>query len=524
MEEIDEHWILKNKKKLINKKCVVITGAGISVSAGIPDFRSKEGIFSHIKKKYNVNGTELFSYSFGLNPSTREIYLKFISEFKELSSSLSPSFSHNALKNFLNYQKKYTVYSQNICGLEKKAGIENLVHLHGDTENLKCMSCGRLHLFTHEHVRIFKEGKEIECIECKTKEKKRPSFRGYLHPNIVHYEEEHPNCAELIDKVIKDKHLNLLIVIGTSLKPYGVKQVIKYFLSNLQHNSNNYISLYINKESPNKLLSSFFTHAWIGSVEDFFKILFDSLNDNFNTKESKSNKENLLSKNNKELLSNLSNKSDNVLTKVKCIKNNISKGSKDRVKEVRNIKIKKTDKLINEENHSLIKSNVNLFQREETNDSSVINSFVEEMSSFLRESIIKDICSNDETLGSNNNKIKDKQKNISCKFKTNEITVNQCNISKDNKSNDTKDYKPNKNNQSSVNKNNDPNQSTKVKDNQSNKTDSIKYNKYRTIIFKDDGGLEVKLPEYHNNTPIKKKITKANPTNYSPLLKKNKEK
>ncbi|KCZ82091.1 hypothetical protein H312_00574, partial [Anncaliia algerae PRA339] len=149
---------------------------------------------------------------------------------------------------------------------------------------------------------------------------------------------------------------------------------------------------------------------------------------------------------------------------------------------------------------------------------------VEEMSSFLRESIIKDICSNDETLGSNNNKIKDKQKNISCKFKNNEITVNQCNISKDNKSNDTEDYKSNKNNQSSVNKNNDPNQSTKVKDNQSNKTDSIKYNKYRTIIFKDDGGLEVKLPEYHNNTPIKKKITKANPTNYSPLLKKNKEK
>ena len=67
-ENIDEGTEIKGKYpefiyKLKNhkfKKIVFLVGAGISTSAGIPDFRSEDGIFNQIKEKYNLDSPKLF--------------------------------------------------------------------------------------------------------------------------------------------------------------------------------------------------------------------------------------------------------------------------------------------------------------------------------------------------------------------------------------------------------------------------------------------------------------------------------
>ena len=52
------------------RKIMFIAGAGISTAAGIPDFRSKDGCFAQVQKKYNLSYPEqLFQISsFKANP------------------------------------------------------------------------------------------------------------------------------------------------------------------------------------------------------------------------------------------------------------------------------------------------------------------------------------------------------------------------------------------------------------------------------------------------------------------------
>lgn len=562
MQKINKEWILSNKKSLTNQKCVTITGAGISVSSGVPDFRSKKGIFAQIKEKYNTNGTELFKYSFGFNPQTRPIYLKFISEFKQLISSLFPSFAHKALKHFLSFQKKSTVYSQNICGLEKKAGIVNLVNMHGDTDFLKCMQCGFLHNFTESFAFSFSKNEEIPCSICKQKgeERRRVSFRGYLHPNIVHYEEEHPNCAELIDKVVKDRDLTFLIVIGTSLKPYGIKQVIKYFSSQLafkeeKRKKGTFVSLYVNTEAPNKVLSSFFTHFWHGSVESFFKTFFEVMGDPFEENQKKGPKVSVKISKGKEIKRGMEEVDGGV--KGCKIKGGVKESKEGEINGKNEGEIKEKEKEEKKE-EKLLASRENPFQSTKCQED-VFGSFVEEISSFIKEfSFVSEKEENGKVTElikiydkkeneKENEKEKEKENKVIFKeaiFKKEEIKKGE--IKKEGNKNVIKKEEEESKKEESVDK------QTDLRNQEENKKEVIKKevvkeevikkevikeevikkeetrksigNKYRTIILQEDGQLQVKLPTKQNLTPTLKKVTKANPRNYSPLLKKTKKK
>ena len=64
---VDATDLCRNTMKLLagSKRIVVVAGAGISVAAGIPDFRSSAGLFSTLKAdtKYKPSGKELFDVS-----------------------------------------------------------------------------------------------------------------------------------------------------------------------------------------------------------------------------------------------------------------------------------------------------------------------------------------------------------------------------------------------------------------------------------------------------------------------------
>lgn len=103
---------------LKSKHIVVHTGAGISTSTGIPDFRGPEGVWTLQEK--------------GIKP-------KFDVDF----SSAIPSKTHQALKALVDRGYVKFIISQNIDGLHLRSGIkrENLAELHGNFFITECPKC-----------------------------------------------------------------------------------------------------------------------------------------------------------------------------------------------------------------------------------------------------------------------------------------------------------------------------------------------------------------------------------------------
>ena len=275
MIHIDKSFLCKNSYLLSHKKCVFVIGAGISVASGIPDFRSPDGIFATLRKELKINGKELFTYDFGLKEGSRKIYLKYISSLKRLCDKALPNDTHKFLTTF----PKSRIYTQNINGLEEKAGMifsktENTkgIYLHGNLATISCQYCGFKKAFEEQEISCFENGIEVHCIKCEERRKhcvengirKKPI--GVMHPAIIHYQQIHPDGAFISKMCAKDLDCDLLIVIGTSLYVDGVKKLVKAFCRgpNVQGKR-----ILINLTKPNKEWENFFDYFYEGDCNEF---------------------------------------------------------------------------------------------------------------------------------------------------------------------------------------------------------------------------------------------------------------
>ncbi|KAK6089574.1 hypothetical protein P3W45_001456 [Vairimorpha bombi] len=274
---IDNNWISNNIHYFINKNVVIITGAGISVPSGIPDFRSKTGIFRDIKDKYKIKGENLFSYKFSLDESTRQIYLEYIHELKTIVDRSKPTDTHRFFKWYVKKSNKLRVYTQNIDGLEEKGGLDKdkLVYLHGNLKNLKCLYCGFTTEFTDKLHKNFKSN--LECMKCsETSNGRLKRIKRYLHTNIVHYHQDHPESDFISECIEFDSDCNLFIVVGTSMSVFGVRNMIKYF-TKLKSNRNNCIL--VNLDKCGSEMTKRFDYFYKGTADAFFNSVKSSIED-----------------------------------------------------------------------------------------------------------------------------------------------------------------------------------------------------------------------------------------------------
>ena len=103
---------------------VFFGGAGVSTESGIPDFRSKDGLYN---QRYKYPPEEILSHTFFIN-NTEEFY-KF---YKDKMNSLKyePNITHIKLTELENKGKLKAIITQNIDGLHQKAGAKNVLELH----------------------------------------------------------------------------------------------------------------------------------------------------------------------------------------------------------------------------------------------------------------------------------------------------------------------------------------------------------------------------------------------------------
>lgn len=105
------------------RKIVVLSGAGISCSSGIPDFRSADGLYSLLSQKYPkllVKGSMLFSSELFKEKTTTQLFYSSMSMLHKMCLGATPSTSHYFLTKLRDDRKLLRVYTQNIDGLEER--------------------------------------------------------------------------------------------------------------------------------------------------------------------------------------------------------------------------------------------------------------------------------------------------------------------------------------------------------------------------------------------------------------------
>lgn len=158
------------------KNVIFMTGAGTSTSAGIPDFRSENGLFAQLQKKYNLSSPRQFFEieTFLENP---KLYYDFSKEFK--TEKYSPTTFHYFMgfldsKGLLKY-----LFTQNIDGLDLRCGIdkEKIIFAHGNFLEAECPQCHKefdINVY-NQHV---DSGEVLYCDVCGAPVKSKVVFYG----------------------------------------------------------------------------------------------------------------------------------------------------------------------------------------------------------------------------------------------------------------------------------------------------------------------------------------------------------
>lgn len=190
------------------KDIVVLTGAGISTSAGIPDFRGPQGIYSK-----NIKAEELF----GLNNFLKNPYpfWEFSKDFLKLLEKAQPTKMHIFLALLEEQDKNITIITQNIDGLHQKAGSQNVIEFHGTLQYGYCVNCHNK--YSLEQIEKKLNSNEIpRCDAC----------NGLIKPDIVFFGEAVKGFEESFKAIQK---ADLMLIIGTTLTIAPASILPQYF-------------------------------------------------------------------------------------------------------------------------------------------------------------------------------------------------------------------------------------------------------------------------------------------------------
>lgn len=206
MKDFNEQ--IKTLKDMIEESHTIafFTGAGISTLSGIPDFRSKNGLYSN---RYHGKKPEKILHIKYFNKHPEEFYA-FYRE-KLLIDNIDPNVIHLFISELQQLGKDVTVVTQNIDGLHEKAGSLKIHNLHGTIHKNYCVDCKKEY-----DIDYIKQTDGIPyCKEC----------GGIIRPAITFY-------GEFLDKEtfkqarLDTKNADLLIVLGTSLVVYPASEIV----------------------------------------------------------------------------------------------------------------------------------------------------------------------------------------------------------------------------------------------------------------------------------------------------------
>lgn len=118
------------------RSVVVLTGAGVSAESGVPTFRGQEGLWR------NYNPQELATpEAFNKDPT---LVWEWYDWRRGLIAPLEPNPAHLAIAELEERSPSFLLITQNIDGLHKKGGSKQMLELHGNIWNVRCVAEGNV--------------------------------------------------------------------------------------------------------------------------------------------------------------------------------------------------------------------------------------------------------------------------------------------------------------------------------------------------------------------------------------------
>ena len=174
----------------------VLTGAGISAESGVPTFRGAEGLWK------NFRAEELATpQAFARDP---KLVWEWYAWRRKLISEVEPNAGHDAIAKLEERVADFTLITQNVDGLHDRAGSRNVIKIHGDIWEVRCVSCNRER--RDERLEFPETPPLCEC-------------GGMLRPAVVWFGESLPEGAwEASELAVTTAEV--MLVVGTSAVVY----------------------------------------------------------------------------------------------------------------------------------------------------------------------------------------------------------------------------------------------------------------------------------------------------------------
>ena len=173
-------------------RVAVLTGAGISAESGVPTFRGADGLWE------NYRASDLATpEAFARDP---ELVWEFYNWRRGLVSRITCNPAHKALAELERLVPGFTLITQNVDGLHRLAGSQNLLEIHGNLWRVSCTKCGEVTLNRSPDM-----GRLPACRTC----------GGLLRPGVVWFGESLD--PEILHQAMEaSKKCQVMLVIGTS--------------------------------------------------------------------------------------------------------------------------------------------------------------------------------------------------------------------------------------------------------------------------------------------------------------------
>ncbi|OHD68568.1 MAG: hypothetical protein A2W19_12310 [Spirochaetes bacterium RBG_16_49_21] len=180
---------------------IALTGAGISTESGIPDFRSRGGLW----EKYDPAEYATIQ-AFCSDP---EKVWRMLFDMSEITRNARPNPGHRALAELEKLGVLKHVITQNIDNLHQEAGSKSVIEYHGNASRLECLSCGEQYQREQFAAALLGERTPPRCGKC----------NEILKPSVIFFGETIPPDALARSQEAAQK-ADAVLVVGTSAVVY----------------------------------------------------------------------------------------------------------------------------------------------------------------------------------------------------------------------------------------------------------------------------------------------------------------